>query len=174
MYCDLSAIAKGYGVDQLAGFLTEQTIENYMVDIGGEIRTRGKNAGGVYWKIGVATPDEEFGVQKVIPLENQAVATSGDYRNYFESEGQRFSHTIDPRTGKPITHQLASVTVVHDSCIVADGIATAISVMGPEKGLKFANERELPVFLIVRGDEGFVEKMTPQFEKILELNKLGK
>jgi thiamine biosynthesis lipoprotein len=121
----------------------------------------------------VATPDEEFGIQKVIPLENKAVATSGDYRNYFEKDGQRYSHTIDPRSGKPITHRLASVTVIHDSCMVADGLATAINVMGPENGYKFALDRELPVLLIVRGNEGFKEQMTPQFQEILDYNKNG-
>jgi thiamine biosynthesis lipoprotein len=173
IYCDLSGIAKGYGVDRIAEYLDSLGIRNFMTDIGGEIRAHGRNAGNELWKIGVATPDEEFGVQKVIPLENKAVATSGDYRNYFEKDGQRYSHTIDPRSGKPITHRLASVTVIHDSCMVADGLATAINVMGPEVGYKFAIDRELPVLLIVREDEGFKEKITPQFQKILEFNKNG-
>ena len=173
IYCDLSAIAKGYGVDKIAEFLDSQELHNYMVDIGGEIRASGRNAGNNLWKIGVATPDEEFGIQKVIPLENKAVATSGDYRNYFEEDGRRYSHTIEPRSGSPITHPLASVTVIHDSCMVADGLATAINVMGPEKGFNFAINRELPVLLIVRENEGFRERMTPQFQKILKNNKNG-
>ena len=158
---------------KIAEFLDSQELHNYMVDIGGEIRASGRNAGNNLWKIGVATPDEEFGIQKVIPLENKAVATSGDYRNYFEEDGRRYSHTIEPRSGSPITHPLASVTVIHDSCIVADGLATAINVMGPEKGFNFAINRELPVLLIVRENEGFRERMTPQFQKILENNKNG-
>ena len=170
IYCDLSAIAKGYGVDKITEFLDSQKLHNYMVDIGGEIRASGRNAGNNRWKIGVATPDEEFGIQKVIPLENKAVATSGDYRNYFEKDGKRYSHTIDPRSGSPITHPLASVTVIHDSCMVADGLATAINVMGPEKGFNFAINRELPVLLIVRENRGFTERMTPQFKRILENN----
>jgi thiamine biosynthesis lipoprotein len=173
IYCDLSAIAKGYGVDKIAEYLDSREVHNYMVDIGGEIRTSGRNTGNNFWKIGVTTPDEEFGIQKVIPLENKAVATSGDYRNYFEKDGQRYSHTIDPRSGSPITHTLASVTVIHDSCMVADGLATAINVMGPEKGFNFAINKELPVLLIVRESKGFVERMTPQFQKILEYNKNG-
>ena len=173
LFCDLSAIAKGYGVDQVAILLDSLGCINYMVDIGGEIKTAGKNTQGNYWKIGVATPQEEFGVQKIIPLNNKAVATSGDYRNYFEMDGIRFSHMIDPRTGRPITHQLASVTVMQDSCMIADALATAIYIMGPDEGLKFALNMELPVFLIVREGDGFIEKMTPEFEKILELNRIG-
>jgi thiamine biosynthesis lipoprotein len=170
LYCDLSAIAKGYGVDQVAIFLEKIGYANYMVDIGGEIKAGGKRSHTDYWKIGVAIPEEKLGIQKVIPLYNMAVATSGDYRNYFEKDGIRYSHMIDPRSGRPITHHLASVTVLHDSCMIADALATAIDIMGPETGLEFALMRELPVFLIVRKGNGFIEKMTPEFEKILELN----
>jgi len=173
LYCDLSAIAKGYGVDQVASLLDSQGCTNYMVDIGGEIKTGGRNPNGNYWKIGVATPQEEFGVQKIISLMNKAAATSGDYRNYFEMDGIRYSHMIDPRTGRPITHQLASVTVIQDSCMTADALATAIDIMGPEEGLKFAISMELPVFLIVREGNSFVEKMTPEFENFLEFNRIG-
>jgi thiamine biosynthesis lipoprotein len=173
LYCDLSAIAKGYGVDQVALFLDRLGCNNYMVDIGGEIKTGGRNPQGHYWKIGVAAPLEEFGVQKIIPLENKAVATSGDYRNYFEMGGIRYSHMIDPRTGKPITHQLASVTVIQNSCMIADALATAIDILGPDEGFKFALSRELPVFLIVREGNSFFEKMTPEFKEILELNRIG-
>jgi thiamine biosynthesis lipoprotein len=173
LYCDLSAIAKGYGVDQIAVLLDRLGCNNYMVDIGGEIKTGGRNPQGHYWKIGVAAPQEEFGVQKIIPLENKAVATSGDYRNYFEMDGIRYSHMIDPRTGRPITHQLASVTVIQNSCMIADAFATAIDILGPDEGLKFALSRELPVFFIVREGNSFIEKMTPEFKEILELNRIG-
>ena len=173
LYCDLSAIAKGYGVDQLVDFLDRLGCNNYMVDIGGEIKTGGRNPQGHYWKIGVATPQEEFGVQKIIPLENKAVATSGDYRNYFEMDGIRYSHMINPRTGRPITHQLASITVIQNSCMIADALATAIDILGPDEGLKFALSRELPVFLIVREGDSFIEKMTPEFKEILDLNRIG-
>jgi FAD:protein FMN transferase len=167
MYCDLSAIAKGYGVDKVGEYLEKCGIRNYLVDIGGEIRTRGKNHQGQEWKIGVSTPDDHYEIQKVLVLENLSVATSGDYRNYFEKDGVRYSHTIDPQTGRPITHHLASVTVIHDSCMVADGLATAIDVLGPEKGLRLADKMGLAVFLIIREDTSFIEKMTPQFEKVL-------
>jgi len=171
VYCDLSAIAKGFGVDKLCGYLESRGLNNFLVDIGGEIKTRGRNHLGKLWKIGVATPSEQTGIQKVVPLENTAVATSGDYHNYFEIDTIRYSHAIDPRTGRPVTHHLASVTVVADSCMLADGLATAIDVMGPEAGYNFALKKELPVFLIVRGKSGFSEKVTPAFEKILQLNQ---
>ncbi|GAB4339458.1 MAG: FAD:protein FMN transferase [Calditrichia bacterium] len=171
LYCDLSAIAKGYAVDRVADFLNDLGLTDYLVEVGGEIRARGNNLGGKLWKIGIATPSEEMGIQKVLPVVDRAVATSGDYRNYFEENGVRYSHTIDPKTGEPIKHHLASVTVVHASCMYADAYATAIDVMGPEKGYRFALEKELPVFLIVRENNRFVEKMTPQFEELLLLNK---
>jgi thiamine biosynthesis lipoprotein len=169
IYVDLSAIAKGFGVDKVTSFLESLGIHNFIVDIGGEISTRGTNYQGKIWKIGVSTPDEKMGIQKVIPLENECVATSGDYRNYFEKNGVRYSHTIDPRTGKPITHKLSSVTVVYDTCMIADAFATAIDVMGPQQGYQFAREQELAVFLIVRDTQGFKEETTPQFSEILEV-----
>jgi thiamine biosynthesis lipoprotein len=173
LYCDLSAIAKGYGVDKVVYYLENHQLKNFMVDIGGEIKTRGLNQNGKIWKIGVSTPDNSDGIQKVIPLSNLAVATSGDYRNYFEIEGKRYSHTIDPRTGKPIEHTLASVTVIHESCMMADGFATAIDVLGPDLGLEFAEQLELSAFLIVRENDRFNEKMTTGFTRILEQNQNG-
>ena len=172
MFCDLSGIAKGYGVDKIAELLDSLNIENYLVDIGGEIKTKGKNHLRKAWKIGISTPDDKMGIQKVVLLENKSVATSGDYRNYFEKDGIRYSHTIDPRTGRPITHRLASVTVVHDTCMIADGLATAITVLGPQNGYEFALREELPVFMIVRQQEGFIEKMTPKFKKYLSQKKI--
>lgn len=173
MYLDLSAIAKGYGVDKVTALLENDGIRNFLVDIGGEISTRGINHQGQVWKIGVSTPDEEYGIQKVIPLENKSVATSGDYRNYFEKDGIRYSHTIDPRTARPITHKLTSVTVLHDTCMIADAYATAIDVLGPDDGYNFAVNQELAVFMIVRDSDAFIEKMTPELEKILEVNEIG-
>jgi thiamine biosynthesis lipoprotein len=171
IYCDLSAIAKGYGVDKLGEYLQRIEIQNYLIDIGGEIQAKGQNQLDKIWKIGVSTPDDKYDIQKVLPLENRSVATSGDYRNYFEKDGIRYSHTIDPRTGKPITHNLASVTVIHDSCMVADGMATAIDVLGPERGYAFAIRLKLSVFLIVREENVYLERMTPEFKSILDLNQ---
>jgi thiamine biosynthesis lipoprotein len=171
IYCDLSGIAKGYGVDKIGQHLDSLKITNYLIDIGGELKSKGNNHLAEAWRIGISSPDEKFGIQKIVSLTSNAMATSGDYRNYFKKDGQIFSHTIDPLTGRPITHQLASVTVVHDSCIVADALATAITVMGPEKGHEFALKMELPVFMIVREQSGFVEKRTPMFDVFLSSEK---
>ncbi len=167
LYCDLSSIAKGYGVDIVANYLEQQDYENYLVEIGGEIRARGHNANTDKWRIGIASPKTEPGYVKALSVNNVGVATSGDYLNYFEKNGIRYSHTIDPRTGRPITHNLASVTVIHPSCQIADAYATAISVLGPEKGYQFAIDEELLVFMIIREKKDFVEKMTPGFENLI-------
>ena len=170
IYCDLSAIAKGFGVDKVADYLEKSGIDNYMVEIGGEVRTRGHNSTGIAWRIGVESPDNPSGIEKVLLISDKAIATSGDYFNYFEENGVRYSHTIDPRTGRPITHKLASVTVVHTSCMVADAFATAIDVLGPEKGFDFAVQQNLPVFMLIRHEGQFVEKMTPNFRELLATN----
>jgi FAD:protein FMN transferase len=166
MYCDLSAVAKGYGVDKVAAYLDDRQIPEYFVEIGGEVRVKGRSPDGHRWRIGVASPTAQGGLQKVVELEDLAMATSGDYQNYFELDGKRYSHTIDPRTGRPITHRLASVSVIHKACAYADALATAINVMGPDKGFRFAVEQDLPVFMIVKGESGFEERMTPAFEHI--------
>ena len=168
IYIDLSAIAKGWGVDQVAEFIESENHFNYLVEIGGEIRARGVNAKNQAWRIGVSSPDAQFQVQKVIAVQDRAVATSGDYRNYFERDGVRYSHTIDPRTGRPVTHRLVSVTVVFPECMWADAYATAIDVMGPEKGLELAEQENVPIFMIVKTDEGFEEQMTSSFETLIQ------
>lgn len=168
LYVDLSAIAKGYGVDVVAGYLREQGITDFMVEIGGELRTMGSNERGVGWRIAVEKPAQgERAVQRVIAPQDNGLATSGDYRNYFERDGVRYSHTIDPATGKPINHRLVSVTVVHPSAMTADGLATAIMVMGPDKGLEFARSEYLAVLMLVKTDQGFVEYNTPAFTPYL-------
>ena len=167
IYCDLSAIAKGYGVDRIASYLDSLGINRYFIEIGGELRTKGHNPLGQLWRIGIASPAGQGELQKALALNNMSMATSGDYHNYFERDGTRYSHTIDPRTGRPITHTLASVTVLHKSCAYADGLATAINVMGPEKGFAFAEKRNFAVFMIVRQGDGFAEKMTSNFEKMV-------
>ncbi|PKL89704.1 MAG: FAD:protein FMN transferase ApbE [Ignavibacteriae bacterium HGW-Ignavibacteriae-2] len=168
LYCDLSSTAKGFGVDKVAELLDKLKIPNYLVEIGGEVKVKGKNHYNKLWQVGISEPDISGKIQKVLPLNNLAMATSGDYWNYFEENGVRYSHLIDPRTGKPIDHKLASVTVIHKECIIADGYATAISIMGHEEGYKFAVKKELPVFMIVRENNTFVVKQTPAFEKMFE------
>ncbi len=169
MYCDLSATAKGFGVDKLAEYFDSLKVANYLVEIGGEVRAKGVNERGETWVIGIQTPGQSRGIQKIVRLKDTAMATSGDYFNYYEVDGKRYSHTIDPLTGMPITHKLASVSVIQKSCMIADGLATAIDVLGPIKGYEFARNRKLPIFMIVRGANGFEEKMTPEFKTVLEI-----
>lgn len=168
MYCDLSAIAKGWGVDQAAERLEAKGFRNYMVEIGGEVRAKGVNAKGEAWRIGISSPDPQIAVQRVIRISGLSVATSGDYHNYFEQNGVRYSHTIDPSTGRPITHKLASVTVIHPSCMTADAFATAIDVLGPDAGMELAEKENLAVFMIVKTEQGFVERMNRAFEAFLQ------
>lgn len=170
---DLSSTAKGFGVDKVYELIKDFGYQNFMVEIGGEVRTSGTNHKNEYWKIGVSEADQSGGINKVISLSNLAMATSGDYWNYFEEDGIRYSHTIDPTTGKPITHKLASVTVIDSNCMRADGLATGIFVMGPVKGYEFAIAKELPAYFIVKSDTGFITKESPKFTELFE-NVKGK
>ncbi|MCU0822540.1 MAG: FAD:protein FMN transferase [Spirochaetes bacterium] len=164
---NLSAIAQGYTVDSLAIILDKAGITSYMAEIGGEIKAKGRKPDGSPWRIGIAAPVKgRREIQLALELINTAVSTSGDYENYFEKNGKRYTHTINPKTGYPITHNLASVTVLHDSCMRADALATAINVLGPDEGYSLALKENLAVFMIIHNGEKFKEKMTPQFEKI--------
>jgi thiamine biosynthesis lipoprotein len=161
---DLSALAKGYAVDEAALVLEQQGIHDYMVEIGGELRLKGSNSQGNKWRIAVEKPTiNKRELHKVLAITNTAMATSGDYRNFFEQDGQRFSHTIDPRTGYPVTHKLASVTVLHASSMVADAWATALMVLGSEQGYKIAEQEQLAAFFIIKKQQGFAELATPLF-----------
>jgi len=168
--CDLSAIAKGYGVDRVARLLDEYGIDDYMVEVGGEVRTRGLNDKGMPWRIAIEKPGDRVGeIETVVPLTGYALATSGDYRNFFEYQGKRFSHIIDPRSGRPIQHRLASVSVIHDQCAFADAYATALLVMGPEAGMELAEKLGLMAVFIIRDSEsGYVTVATKGFSAFLE------
>lgn len=168
LYVDLSAIAKGYGVDQVAQVLVKHGISAYLVEIGGELRAAGHKADGRDWRIAVETPAAgKREVQRIVSVSDTGIATSGDYRNYFEEQGVRYSHTIDPATGQPIQHKLASVTVLRPDCAEADALATAFTVMGEQKAYEFAMEHQIEAFFIVKSADGFIEKMTPGFAKRL-------
>ncbi len=169
VYVDLSAIAKGYGVDRVAQRLAQLECTNYLVEIGGELKAHGVNEHGHPWRVGVEVPDpESYGaVQRVLYPGELGVATSGDYRNFVEDEAGRFSHTIDPRTGYPVSHRLASVTVAHASTMWADGYATLLDVLGPDSGFEFAQRHGLPAMFIVRTENGFEERYTDQLEPLL-------
>lgn len=169
VYVDLSAIAKGYGVDKVAEAIEAGGHERYLVEVGGEVRVRGTNPDGKPWQVGVEKPvgGADQPVQEVVPLGTGSLATSGDYRNYYERDGKRISHTIDARTGRPIEHRLASVTVIHPSCTTADALATALNVLGPEAGLELATREKLAALFIVRTEAGEFElRRTPEFDAL--------
>ena len=148
---DLASIAKGYAVDQVSGLLQTSGMENFLVEIGGEVFASGYRKDGKSWRVGINQPSTSASsadVYQVVPLHNRAMATSGDYRNYFEAGGRRFSHIIDPRTGYPVNNNVVSVSIVADNCMFADGLATAIMVMGLEHGMALINS--------LKGVEGFI------------------
>jgi FAD:protein FMN transferase len=169
LYVDLSTIAKGYGVDRVALLLEQLEIQNYLIEIGGEMRMKGSKPGAEPWRIAIEKPiSTERSVQRVVELADAAVATSGDYRNYYERDGVRFSHIIDPHTGKPIQHNLVSVTVITSNCMDADAYATALTVMGPQRALEFAEQKQLAVLLITREEDGFKEHTSTAFARYLQ------
>ncbi len=165
---DLSAIAKGGGVDLLSELLANRGFADHFVEIGGEVRARGERAPGQPWRVAIEKPDSKGrSIQKVLGIRNVALATSGDYRNFFEMDGKRYSHIIDPRTGKPIDHSLVSVTVIAPTCEDADAYATAFMVLGYEKAADLAGRLGLEVFFIVREKAGFAERMSEGFQKLV-------
>lgn len=168
IYVDLSAIAKGYGVDKLAEHLDSLEFSDYLVDIGGELKGKGHNASGSAWRIAIEKPTPgERSIYQIISIGKGAMATSGDYRNYFEKDGQRYSHTINPKTGTPIRHKLASVTVINASTMYADAMATALMVLGPELGYALAEQEALAALFIVKNGDGFSEKVTSAFKQYM-------
>jgi FAD:protein FMN transferase len=166
---DLSAIAKGYGVDRVALSLQELGLQNYMVEVGGEVRTAGRNPQGNSWRIGIESPELLHGnVAKAIQISGESLATSGDYRNFFESAGKRFSHTIDPRTASPVSHDLVSVSVVATDCMTADALATAINVLGPDEGMALAERESIAVYMLVRAADGVQARSSRAFARYME------
>jgi thiamine biosynthesis lipoprotein len=164
----LSAIAKGYGVDAVADFLASKGVSAFLVEIGGEVSAQGRKPGGDVWRLAIEEPvSEQRQVNRVVAIGNRAMATSGDYRNYYESDGRRFSHIIDPEDGRPIDHNLASVTVIADDCMTADALATAFNVMGPEQAKALATRENIAAYFIVRGDDGFETDFSPAFSSFL-------
>ncbi len=159
---DLSAVAKGYGVDAVGETLEALGVAAYLVEIGGEVRVRGTKPDGSGWRVGIEAPRSGIReLEGVVALSDICLATSGDYRNYFEENGVRYSHTLDPTTKRPIAHSLASVTILAPTTAEADAWATALMVMGPDAGYNYAEDHHLPVLLIIRDGEGFVERPSP-------------
>lgn len=153
---DLSAIAKGFGADYLGRQLQAQGLDNYLVEIGGELAVKGYNQNGDLWRIGVEAPSFGRGaVQETVRINSGGVATSGDYRNFYERGGQIYTHILDPRLGRPVKTSLVSVTVVAESAAKADGLATAMTVMDAEEAMAMAEKEGIAAYFIVRTDSGF-------------------
>ena len=162
---DLNGVAPGYAVDQIAERFERMLLTNYMVELGGEVRARGRNAQGEPWRIAVERPHAEQTPYAIVQLEDAAVATSGEYRQFYLRDGQRYSHTIDPRTGRPVAHALASVVVIAPRAAYADAWATAYNVLGEEEGYALASKLHMAVMFIVARGNALSHRMTPEFER---------
>jgi thiamine biosynthesis lipoprotein len=158
---DLSSIAQGYSVEKISSVLEQKGIKDYLVEIGGELKTRGLKPGLQVWRIAVERPlPGEQVMQKIITMPKEspmAVMTSGTYRHYFNEQGQRFSHILDARTGRPVSHDLVSVTVIHEDPVIADAWSTALLCLGQKDGMKAANAEKIPAFFIQQQDNELIE-----------------
>lgn len=169
LYVDLSAIAKGYGVDEVARLLDALEIANYLVEIGGEIHASGHSSRGTPWRVAVETPDSRRrSVYRIVELSGGGMATSGDYRNFYTHDGKRYSHTIDPVTARPVTHQLASVTVLMPDTMRADALATAMMALGPEAGFELAVSQGIAALFVVRQGDAYSDITTKRFKRYLQ------
>jgi thiamine biosynthesis lipoprotein len=170
---DFNAIAQGYTVDVLAAQLEKHGIKNYMIELGGEITTKGKNKEGNTWRIGIEKPiysepvDEQNTIQNILGITNKSLATSGSYRNFIEKDGKRYSHIINPKTGKPVEHTILSVSVLARTCAEADAWATAFMVLGQEKSLELARKYGLEIQIILFENDNFEVVQTEGFKKLI-------
>jgi len=167
---DLSAIAKGYAVDKVAEILLQSNITNFLVSIGGELRAAGRKLDGSVWQVGIEKPQVLGGIQEIVALDGKAVATSGDYRNYYTINGKQFSHTIDPISLTPVFHQLALVSVIADSAMRADALATAMLAMGEVRAQEFAKLNDLAAYMIIREahENQYRIVVTDRFRSVLQ------
>ncbi len=168
---DFSAIAKGYGVDQICEFLYNKGIKNYLVDIGGELRAKGKNHKSQIWSVGIDTPSDTLKQRQLhtaLRLDDRGIATSGNYRNFYVRDGVKYAHTIDPFSGKPASNRLLSASIVAYNCMIADALATACMVMGVEKAIQFVEEnQQLEAYFIYSDEKGNLSTyQTPSLEII--------
>jgi len=167
---DLNGIAPGYSVDRISALLTAVGVPDHFVELGGEVRARGRNGGGRPFRVGIEEPDT-IGrrVRLAVMLTDKALSTSGNYRNAVTIDGVRYVHTIDPHSGRPVTHRLLAVSVLHERCAMADAWATALLVVGPEMAWTLAQANGLDVLLLVAGPDGQVlERMTSGFSSIVD------
>lgn len=168
LFVDLSTVGEGYAADHLARLMEQEGISRYLVSVGGALVSRGMNGEGKPWRVAIQKPtDRENAVQAIVDINGHGISTSGSYRNYYELDGKRILHVIDPQTGQPITHKLVSVTVIAPTALEADGWDTGLMVLGPEKAQQVVREEGLAVYMIVKEGEGFKTWMSPQFRTFL-------
>jgi len=164
---DFNSIAAGYAVDTIAARLESLGIHDYLAEATGELKAAGKKLDGSPWRIALEEPrDDQQVAERIIAVDGYGVSTSGDYRNYFVQDGRRYSHTFDARTGAPILHTLASVTVIHPSALMADGLSTLLLILGPERGWDYAQAHDIGAFFVIRADTGFVTRTNQAFERL--------
>lgn len=164
---DFNSIAAGHAVDRVVARLEALGVDSYLVEITGELKAKGRKPDGTPWRVAIEAPhDNERVAQRIIALDGYGVSTSGDYRNFFEQDGKRYSHTVDPQSGAPVVHRLAAVTVVDPSALRADGLSTILMVLGDERGLVFAERQGIAAFLVIREDRGFITKSTAAFDRL--------
>jgi len=164
---DFNSIAAGHAVDRIAARLQALGIDSYLAEATGELKAVGRKPDGSAWRIALEEPrDDRQVAERVIEVNGYGVSTSGDYRKYFEQGGQRYSHTFDARTGTPVLHNLASVTVIHPSALMADGLSTLLLILGPERGWDYAQEHGIGVFFVLRDNDRFVVRTNDAFERM--------
>ncbi len=167
IYLDLSSVAKGYSVDLVGAWLDEVGVTAWLIEVGGELKGKGMKPDGSPWRIGIERPDATEQLDRIVSLSGRAIATSGDYRRSYDSGDATYSHHIDPRSGYPVPHTVASVSILATQAMTADPLGTALTVLGPEHGLAYARERNLAVLFVLHGEHGFEERMSPAFVEAL-------
>ena len=164
---DFNSIAAGYAVDTIAARLEALGIHDYLAEATGELKAAGKKLDGSPWRIAMEEPrDDQQVAERIVAVDGFGLSTSGDYRNYFEQGGRRYSHTFDARTGAPVSNTLASVTVIHPSALMADGLSTLLLILGPERGWDYAEKHDIGAFFVIRADTGFVTRTSHAFERV--------
>ena len=164
---DFNSIAAGYAVDTIAARLEALGIHDYLAEATGELKAAGKKLDGSPWRIALEEPrDDQQVAERIVAVDGFGLSTSGDYRNYFEQGGRRYSHTFDARTGAPVSNTLASVTVIHPSALMADGLSTLLLILGPERGWDYAEKHDIGAFFVIRADTGFVTRTSHAFERV--------
>lgn len=164
---DFNSIAAGYAVDTIAARLETMGIHDYLAEATGELKAKGKKLDGSAWRIALEAPrDDQQVAERIIQVDGYGVSTSGDYRNYFLQDGRRYSHTFDARSGAPVLHNLASVTVIHPSALMADGLSTLLLILGSERAWDYAEKHDIGAFFVIRADTGFVIRTSAAFERL--------